>query len=116
SRAIIIDRGKIVADGTPDQLKKRAPGADCVRLVIRGGGLRAEIEKLVCVERVEASNGDEASLVGRVLPTKKSSGAEVAREIAALAAARQWRVEEIHHEEGKLDEVFRSITRSDVAA
>ncbi|HEY2572606.1 MAG TPA: ATP-binding cassette domain-containing protein [Verrucomicrobiaceae bacterium] len=116
SRAIIIDRGKIVADGTPDQLKKRAPGADCVRLVIRGGGARAEIEKLVCVEKVEATDGDESSLIGRVLPTKKSSGSELAREIAALAAARQWKVEELHHEEGKLDEVFRSITRSDVAA
>src|SRR5437870_11819254 len=64
SRAIIIDRGKIVADGTPDQLKKRAPGADCVRLVIRGAAsaaIRAEIEKLGPVEKVEPSASDDTS-------------------------------------------------------
>jgi ABC-2 type transport system ATP-binding protein len=115
SRAIIIDRGKIVADGTPNELKRRAPGADGVRVIIRGAGARAEIEKLGCVEKFEVTGGDDASLVGRALPTRKSSGAEVAREIGALAAARQWKVEELHHEEGKLDEVFRSITRSDAA-
>src|SRR5213078_968974 len=55
TRAIIIDRGKIVADGTPEQLKKRAPGADSVRVVIRGAPasvIRAEIEKLAPVEKV----------------------------------------------------------------
>src|SRR5437763_2049388 len=35
TRAIIIDRGKIVADGTPDQLKRRAPGADAVEFTLR---------------------------------------------------------------------------------
>ncbi len=116
TRAIIIDRGKIVADGTPDELKRRAPGADSVRLIIRGSGARAEIEKLGCVEKVEATASDDTSLIGRALPTKKSNGAEVAREIGTLAALRQWKIEELHHVEGKLDEVFRSITRSDVAA
>ncbi|MCW0218664.1 MAG: ATP-binding cassette domain-containing protein [Prosthecobacter sp.] len=35
SRAIIIDRGKIVADGTPDQLKKLVPGAHSLDEVFR---------------------------------------------------------------------------------
>ncbi len=116
SRAIIIDRGKIVADGTPDELKRRAPGADSVRVVIRGAGVRAELEKLACVEKVEATSADDTSFAGRVLPKKKSSGVDLTREIGELAVAKQWKVETIHREEGKLDEVFRSITRSDVAA
>ncbi len=116
SRAIIIDRGKIVADGTPDELKRRAPGADCVRVVILGAGVRAELEKLSCVEKVEATGNDESSFAGRVLPKKNSNGLDLTREIGELAAARQWKIETIHREEGKLDEVFRSITRSDVAA
>jgi hypothetical protein len=52
--------------------------------------------------------------VARVLPTRKSNGATVAREIGDLAAAKQWKVESLHHVEGRLDEVFRTITRSDV--
>jgi ABC-2 type transport system ATP-binding protein len=35
SRAIIIDRGKVVADGTPDELKKLVPGANTLDAVFR---------------------------------------------------------------------------------
>jgi ABC-2 type transport system ATP-binding protein len=36
---------------------------------------------------------------------------ELARAISELAAAERWRLEELHTEEGRLDEVFRDITR-----
>jgi ABC-2 type transport system ATP-binding protein len=35
SRAMIIDRGKVVADGTPDQLKKLVPGCNSLDEVFR---------------------------------------------------------------------------------
>lgn len=35
SRAIIIDRGKVVADGTPDELKKLVPGVNTLDAVFR---------------------------------------------------------------------------------
>jgi ABC-2 type transport system ATP-binding protein len=35
----------------------------------------------------------------------------LAREIAELAAREGWKLEELHTEEGRLDEVFRSITQ-----
>ncbi len=35
SRAIIIDRGKVIADGTPDQLKKLVPGVNTLDEVFR---------------------------------------------------------------------------------
>jgi len=116
SRAIIIDRGKIVADGTPDELKRRAPGADAVELTLRGVPASTavpEIEKLLSVEKVEnvRENGDGFS--ARALPTRKANGKEVTREIGDLIAAKQWKTESLNHVEGRLDEVFRSITRSD---
>jgi len=119
TRAIIIDRGKIVADGTPDQLKRRAPGADAVEFTLRGvpqATALPEIEKLLSVEKIEniSENGDGFS--ARALPTRKAKGKDVAREIGELVAAKQWKVESLNHVEGRLDEVFRSITRSDVVA
>ena len=119
SRAIIIDRGKVVADGTPAQLKRRAPGAESVRVVIRGGSassIREEIERLAPVEKVEASSDGGDAFKARVLPTKKSNAADLSREIGSLAAAKNWKVETLAADEGRLDEVFRSITRSDIAA
>jgi hypothetical protein len=49
-----------------------------------------------------------------VLPTNKAKGNDLAREIGELASAKQWKVESLHHVEGRLDDMFRSLTRSDV--
>lgn len=118
SRAIIIDRGKVVADGTPEQLKQRAPGANAVRVVIRGtaGEIRSQLEKINGVSKVELLGSDDATFSARVLPTGAGHPELLTREIGALAAAKSWKVEELHREEGRLDDMFRSLTRSDVAA
>ena len=116
SRAIIIDRGKIVADGTPDQLKRRAPGADAVRVVIHGASgaaIREELGKISGVDTVESTAAEGGRFAGRVLPSRKGSHDGLSREIAALAQAKAWKIEELHREEGRLDEMFRVLTRSD---
>ena len=119
SRAIIIDHGKVVADGTPDELKLRAPGANAVKLAIRGtpaASVIAELEKLVSVDKVETAEKTDSRFAGRIIPNKKVKVADLAREISDLAAAKSWKIDEFHREEGRLDEVFRGMTRSDVAA
>ncbi|MBX7211152.1 MAG: ATP-binding cassette domain-containing protein [Verrucomicrobiaceae bacterium] len=115
SRAIIIDRGKVVADGTPNDLKQR--GNMAVRVGVRGAAgsvIRAEIEKISGVHQIEPGASSDDQFTGRVLVTKGRKMADVAREVASLAAAKNWQLEELHQDEGKLDEVFRSITQSDV--
>ena len=49
-------------------------------------------------------------VVVRVFPRPDSVNGELARNVADLASREQWRIEELHTEEGRLDEVFRSIT------
>jgi ABC-2 type transport system ATP-binding protein len=119
SRAIIIDRGRVVADGTPAQLKERSPNAGSLRVVIRGasgGSIKEEISKTSGVQRVEAIESTETGLVARVLPGKTQQGGDVAAAIAGLAVAKNWKLQDLHQEEGRLDEIFRSITRSDTVA
>lgn len=119
SRAIIIDRGRVVADGTPAQLKDRSPNAGAIRVVIRGAAgaaVREELGRLAGVQRVEAIESGETGLTARVLPGKTQQSADVAAAVAGLAASKSWKLADLHTEEGKLDEVFRSITRSDTAA
>jgi ABC-2 type transport system ATP-binding protein len=117
SRAIIIDRGKVVADGTPEELKQRAPGANAVRVVIRGAPgaeIQAELAKVSGVAKVESTSTDDSRFTGRVLPSQKSAAAALSGEIGMLAAAKSWKIEELLREEGRLDDMFRSLTRSDV--
>ncbi len=118
SRAIIIDHGRIVADGTPDELKRRAPGADLIRVGISGAdgsGIRSELEKIAGIEKVEPTRTGPEGFFGNVIPTKKAKAEEVLRAISLMTAAKAWQIQELHREEGKLDEMFRSLTHSDVS-
>jgi len=44
---------------------------------------------------------------------KNDERVELARAIGELAVTEHWKIEELHTEEGRLDEVFRSITMPD---
>lgn len=115
SRAIIIDRGKVIADGTPDQLKSKAANAGSVLLRASGvaaNGFRQELEKLSEVKRVviEAdAPTDAGEFAARIFPNKgKAKKLGVA--VSKLAFEKGLTISEMRVEEGRLDELFREIT------
>src|SRR5688572_15640404 len=113
SRAIIIDRGQIVANGTPAQLRQKSDvaGAVLVRVsAITGAELKDRLAQAGAGRKVLIMKEDSSSVTARVYPKGSSMNGELARSVAEIAAAQKWRVEELHTEEGRLDEVFRSIT------
>jgi ABC-2 type transport system ATP-binding protein len=117
TRAIIIDRGSIVASGTPDQLKSRSEGAGVLTLRVAGqspDGIRQKVEELSAVKRAAVLSTDSAAIGLRVYPKSREQNGELRAAVADLAAREHWRVEELHVEEGRLDEVFRSITMPDI--
>ena len=117
SRAIIIDRGTIVANGTPRDLKLRSEQAGAITVKIVDGdgeGIRAKLSHLNGVDR--ATLISQRPLTLRVFPKKNSGSDDVARAIADLAFQERWPLQGLHVEEGRLDEVFRSITLPDTKA
>ncbi|HEY8252800.1 MAG TPA: ATP-binding cassette domain-containing protein [Burkholderiales bacterium] len=104
TRAIIIDRGKIVANGTPEELRDMSNLAGAVTLSAHG----ASAEKLSALGRVEDLGG-----AFRIYPNDKSQSAELARGVVELVAREGWKVEGMFSERGELDEVFRRITLPD---
>ena len=114
SRAIIIDRGTIVANGTPRDLKQRSEMAGAITLKLADGvgkAVAAKVGKVAGVERAEVLG--ERPLAVRAFPKKNSASDDIARAIGELAMKERWAVQELHVEEGRLDEVFRSITLPD---
>lgn len=114
TRAIIIDRGRIVANGTPDELKAMSEWAGAVSLRVRGASpavVRAKLSDLSGAKKATAEE-DGGAVRARVYPSRPGNR-ELARAVAELAAREGWKVEELHVEEGRLDEVFRSITLPD---
>jgi ABC-2 type transport system ATP-binding protein len=114
SRAVIIDRGRIVANGTPQQLRQKSEWAGAVTLHVTGlgaGEVKERLAQLRSAKRATAeANGK--SVKATVFPRTAGDG-DFTREV--IEATRNWQVEELHTEEGRLDEVFRSITITDTA-
>ena len=106
TRAIIIDRGKIVANGTPQELRSMSDLAGAVTLSVRG----ANLERLQQLGRVEQLNAAGAY---RIYPTDKSKAAQLAQAVVELVNRYSWTVEGMYSERGELDEVFRRITLPD---
>jgi ABC-2 type transport system ATP-binding protein len=124
SRAIIIDRGRIVANGTPDELKARSARAGAVELTLAGANAESVSARLSGLPGLLKSEilVDEPSRVSlRAYPDLASAGSSVAGgalagALAELAVRENWKIEQLHTEVGRLDEVFRAITWSETAS
>jgi len=111
TRAIIIDGGKIVANGTPDELKARAPFAGSIIVGLRGiswQSVSTELGKLRFLERSELISEADSRVTARLQPK-----GDLLPEVLELAQRQRWQVEHLNVYEGRLDDVFRSITLPD---
>ncbi len=108
TRAIIIARGRIVADDTPVQLAARSRYYNAVSLQLETAEqlaeARAAVEALPTVAQVEVSERDAR------LTALPRAGATILQAISDLSRSRGLKLKELHLESGRLDEVFRTIT------
>lgn len=114
TRAIIIDRGQIVANGTPAELRHKSETAGAVTLSVRGvasAEVTARLAGIPQVKRVVVLEEKKDSVAARAFPRSNSTDGELARFIGAAVSG--WRIEQLQTEEGRLDEVFRSLTMPD---
>src|SRR5690606_18344832 len=103
TRALIIARGRVVADGTPAELQARSAYHNAVRLRTPADPqARATLESLPYVAKVEAYD-DGFILLPR-------DGRPIVAEVSELVRAQGWKVDELTVELGRLDEVFRNLT------
>ena len=112
TRAIIIDRGVIVADGTPGELLARSRYHNAVTLTLHGNGDAAELKlrALPAVAGVEKTARADGTVRLTAFP---KGGALLIEDVSALAVRETWNVKEMYAEPGRLDEVFRAITTTD---
>jgi len=113
TRAVIIDRGRVVADGTPAELVARSRHHNAVTLSLPQA--QAEIAKT----KIKALNGvaavEQTTLANGLveLTAFPKGGVLLVEDISALVVAEKWDVKELYAEAGRLDDVFRAITTHD---
>ena len=118
TRAIIIDRGRIVANGTPAELRRKSDVSGAVTLRICGVPGETVKQLLAAVpgaRKASIVREDGGYVWARAYPSEDTRNGMLARSVAELASKQSWKIEELHTEEGRLDEVFRSITLSETA-
>lgn len=114
SRAVIIDRGRVVADGRPAELVARSPFHNGVRLrlIATIADLGARLADVPGVNRVVTPEGGTPGRDFLVVP---AAGASIIEGVAARLRQTGIAIETMAVEHGRLEDVFRDLTTSDAA-
>jgi ABC-2 type transport system ATP-binding protein len=110
SRAVIIANGRLLADGTPEELVARAPDHNAVIITVdkaKADAVEKSLRAIKEVKSVKAAKQADGTCRFRVKPKK---GKLIATDVAGIVRARKIPVREMFVERGALDDVFRSIT------
>jgi ABC-2 type transport system ATP-binding protein len=108
-RVLIIDRGRIVAEGTPAELRGKLAGTPVVRAVFRGSAAGAR-ETLAALDGVTAVEVEDAPGETRARLTC-AAGSDPREDVFRLAVAKGWTLRELGREAMTLEDVFVRLTR-----
>jgi ABC-2 type transport system ATP-binding protein len=110
SRLLIINRGRIVADGPVEDLVSRAKDGARIGVEIAGLGAGTHVERLAAlpgVRGVERREGDQNRARFTVIAT---AAEDIRPRIFELAKSEGWTLYELHQEAGSLEDLFRQLT------
>jgi ABC-2 type transport system ATP-binding protein len=107
-RILIISKGKIVADGTSEDLRKRSKGREILHVRIEDGDVNdifKALQGLDCVEVADFLQNDKG---GFEIQSKQDVSSR--RDIFKLCASNNWVLTEMTPIETKLEDIFRELT------
>jgi ABC-2 type transport system ATP-binding protein len=106
-RIMIISKGKIVADGTPEDLRKQATGREVLKLTIEDGERNAVFTALQQIDTIELV--DFGKLV-QTYEVQSKPGSTSRRAVFELCKKNGWVLTELTPIETKLEDIFREVT------
>lgn len=107
-RILIINKGKIVADGTPNTLRKQAQGKEILKVSIEDGDKNEIYKALQGLNTVEMV--DYISTSGNTFEIQSKANESSKRTVFQLCVENNWFLTELTPTETKLEDVFRELT------
>jgi ABC-2 type transport system ATP-binding protein len=107
-RILIINKGKIVADGTSETLRKQASGTEIVKIRIEDGAtseVQFALKKLETVEQVDLTDPSMNRFEIQSKPGQSSK-----RAVFKLCVEHGWVLTEMSAQETRLEDIFRNLT------
>jgi gliding motility-associated transport system ATP-binding protein len=113
-RVVIINKGRVVAVDTPDNLTARLRGSETmyVQVDTAGANAAAAIERVAGVTRVSESDRRNA-VVGYEVESEQ--GHDIRRELSKVIVTNGWGLLELRPMRMSLEEIFLSLTTEDAA-
>jgi ABC-2 type transport system ATP-binding protein len=108
TRIIIISKGKLVADGTPDDLRKQAQGKEMLRISIEDGDKNEIIQALQHIETIELV--DWSRVKADIIDVQSKTDMSSRRAIFQLCKEKGWVLTEMTPVETKLEDIFHELT------
>ena len=107
-RILIINKGKIVANGTPESLRKQATGQEIIRLRIEDAGIEQIVDALHRIRSVDTVEIVDKNL--NRMEVQSRTGQSSKREIFQLCVEKGWVLSELTPLETRLEDIFRNLT------
>ncbi len=113
-RVVVINEGKVVAVGAPDELTRRLQGFETVLVTVEGPSAEV-MDKLQRVSGVDLVQPRDSS-DGRVtFEIHSAKGKDVRPEVARVVVEAQWRLLELKTIGLSLEDIFLKLTRKDLS-
>ncbi len=113
TRAVIIAKGKLLVDATPDELRARSRSHGAVAIDFRQGAVPgnalSQLRGLTGVREVAERKLSGGQVSFTLYP--KDRGDSMLFSLLREAEKQQWKMDNLRMETGQLDEVFRQITQ-----
>lgn len=107
-RILIINKGKIVADGTSGDLRKKAQGREILKVGIEGAEVDVAFKALQKLENVEMV--DFISKGECKYEVQSKAGLSSSKDVFKLCVDKGWYLTELTPTETKLEDIFRELT------
>ena len=106
-RILIINKGRIVADGSSETLRQQSQGQEVLTIHIEGkGNIEKELLGLKSVEKVSGIDGKDSWFTLQSKPDASSR-----KEVFDLCVSKKWYLMEMTGIETRLEDVFRNLTK-----
>jgi ABC-2 type transport system ATP-binding protein len=109
-RIMIINKGKIVADGTSEELRKHAQGKEIIKVTIEDGDWSSIFEKLQKIDSVDVV--DILNKNKNTFEIQSRANQSSRKKIFKVCVDNNWTLTEMTPIETKLEDVFRELTLS----
>jgi ABC-2 type transport system ATP-binding protein len=108
SRLLILNQGKLVADGTASELSAGAGGGKTLILDIEGDDIEEALKKLVGAEHISVRKKEKRRFSADITLDREK---EIRPDLSKLAWQHRWIVWDMHEKERKLEDIFQTLTK-----